>query len=223
MGRVISIEDYRRSRAEAQPAPVADRPTADAPGVTFAFDLRSAFTYLAAERVDRAFRDVRWVPAMIPGTSAIASEELVADSRARAEQRATALRMPLVWPERDPVAGLGAMRVAAYAAESGQAGPFALAAGRLAYCGGFDLDDPEILAEAAAAACLPIDGCLDAFGDRARDAELLHTGMALMQAGTAVLPALQVGERWFAGEERLAEAAAAARAPVAVPARSPAF
>ena len=35
-----------------------------------------------------------------------------------------------------------------------------LAIGRLSFCGGFDVDDPEILAEAAAAAGLDLDACL---------------------------------------------------------------
>ena len=61
------------------------------------------------------------------------------------------------------------MRAAAYAAEQGRGGEFVLAAGRLAFAGGFDLDDPEILAEAAAAAGIPLEDCLHAAGDFARD------------------------------------------------------
>ena len=53
-----------------------------------------------------------------------------------------------------------AMRVAHYAAQQGRGGAFVLAATRLAFAGGFDLDDLEILTEAAAAAGLRLDGCL---------------------------------------------------------------
>ena len=42
--------------------------------------------------------------------------------------------------------------------EGGCAAAFAIAAGRLAFCGGFDLEDPDILAEAAAAAGLDVKG-----------------------------------------------------------------
>ena len=42
-----------------------------------------------------------------------------------------------------------AMRVAHYAAQQGRGGAFVLAATRLAFAGGFDLDDLEILTEAA--------------------------------------------------------------------------
>ena len=61
------------------------------------------------------------------------------------------------------------MRAAAYAAEQGRGRDFVLAAGRLAFCGGFDLDDPEILAEAAAAAGIPLEDCFHAAGDQRRD------------------------------------------------------
>ena len=65
------------------------------------------------------------------------------------------------------------MRVAALAAaEGGHAAPFVLAASRLAFCGGFDLDDPEVLAEAAAAAGLELPEVLAAAGDRSRDGEM---------------------------------------------------
>lgn len=215
------MEHYLRDRELATSVALSGAPVRP-PEVQFAFDLRCAWTYLAAERVDRLFRTVRWVPVMLPGTGTVPPDGLVSERRARVEARATTLRMPLVWPERDPVAGLGAMRIACYAAEAGRAAEFVLAAGRLAYCGGFDLDDPEILAEAAAAACLPLELCLRAFGDRARDEQMRTAGRALAQAGVTCAPALRVSERWFCGEERIAEAAAAARSPLGLPVSSPA-
>jgi 2-hydroxychromene-2-carboxylate isomerase len=127
------------------------------------------------------------------------------------EARAAQLRMPLVWPERFPAEVPAAMRMAAYAAESGRGAAFALAAGRLAYCGGFDLEDPEILAEAAAAAGLGLDPCLAAARDESRDGALEDAGRRLLAAGADMLPALRVGNALFWGEERVAEAAAAAR------------
>ena len=65
-----------------------------------------------------------------------------------AEERAAALRLPLAWPERWPASTPAAMRVAHYAAQEGRGGAFVLAATRLAFAGGFDLDDLEILTEA---------------------------------------------------------------------------
>jgi 2-hydroxychromene-2-carboxylate isomerase len=177
----------------------------------FYFDLVSPWTYLAAERVDRAFAGVRWRPAMadaLAGGRRIRSlpEDVV---RHAAQHRAAQLGMPLVWPERWPATGMGAMRVAVLAAERGIGAPFALAASRLAFCGGFDIDDPEVLAEAAAAAGLGLDAALRAAGERHRDGALERAALALLRAGADTLPALVVGRTVYAGEERLAEAAAA--------------
>ena len=87
--------------------------------------------------------------------------------------------MPLVWPDAYPAGARVAMRVASLAAaEGGHAAPFVLAASRLAFCGGFDLDDPEVLAEAAAAAGLGLPEVLAAAGDRSRDGEMEAAGAA---------------------------------------------
>ncbi len=121
--------------------------------------------------------------------------------RRYAEQRAAELRLPLVWPERHPGPVPAAMRAAAYASEQGRGAAFVLAAGRLAFCGGFDLDDPEILAEAAAAAGIGMDGCLQAVGDVTRDGAIEGAGRRLLAAGADQLPALRVGRCVVLGRE----------------------
>lgn len=204
MGVLISLDQHRRTRTAAG---------RDAATVEVAFDLASAWTYLAAERVDQLFSVVRWKPVILPGG-------LLPEKRAEVEARARQLRMPLFWPELAPSSWRGAMRVASYAAEHGRGGAFVLAAGRLAYCGGFDLDDPEILAEAAAAACLPFDACLRAAGDRERDEAMRADGYALLADGADRLPAVRVRGLLFCGEDRLAEASAAARDPLVAPTAS---
>lgn len=208
MGQVISLDQRRRERGAGRTA-VGGPTTA----TTLFFDLATPSTYFAAERADRLFSGLAWRPALMPG----AATEPVGG----ADLRALELRMPLVWPDGKRAAGRSAMRVAAYAAERGQASAFVLAACRLAFCGGFDLDDPEILAEAAAAAALPLEDCLAAAGDRARDAEMEAAGERLRTAGADRLPVLAVGGRLFAGEERLVEAAAAAKRPCGEQRRRP--
>ncbi|MBA3328816.1 MAG: disulfide bond formation protein DsbA, partial [Solirubrobacterales bacterium] len=89
---------------------------------------------------------------------------------------------------------------------------FVLAASRLAFCGGYDVDAPEILAEAAAAAGLGLDECLQAAGDSRRDGPMQDAGRRLLASGADRLPVLQLGRLLFCGEDRLPEAAAAARA-----------
>jgi 2-hydroxychromene-2-carboxylate isomerase len=210
MGTVISLEQHRAKRARraaAQPV----RPRA-----TLYFDLGSPYTYLAAERADRLFAGLDWRPA---SAAALYQGAPLRDDRAiaAAGARAALLRLPLVWPETGPgpVRGVPvAMRVAALAAESGRGPAFVLAASRLAFCGGFDLDEPEILAEAAAAAGLGLDAALEAAADVRRDAPIEEAGRRLLAQGADRLPVLRLGRTLFCGEDRLAEAAAAARTAV---------
>ena len=180
----------------------------------FYFDLACPFTYLAAERVERSFDDVAWQPASTDALRrcSLSDDDVSAASvRRAAEERAALLRLPLVWPERFPAAVPAAMRVASRAAEGGRGAAFVLAATRLAFCGGFDLDDPEILAEAAAAAGVVLDDTLHAARDEGRDGAIEATGRALLAAGADRLPALRVGRALYWGEPRVGEALAAAR------------
>jgi 2-hydroxychromene-2-carboxylate isomerase len=209
MGDVIRLAERRAAR-EARAAGHRVAPAR----VEFLFDLSCPFSYLAAERVDRIFDEVVWTPA---STSALCcgslapDPEALAEYRLSAERRALELRLPLIWPERFPDEVPAAMRAAHYAAEQGRGAAFVLAAGRLAFCGGFDLDDPELLAEAAAAAGIDMQGWLQALGELGRDGEIDAAGRALLAAGADRLPALRVGEQLFWGEHRIDEAAAAAR------------
>lgn len=203
MGDLISLAARRATRGHARSW---RPPTTQA---TFYFDLASPFTYLAAERVERLLGAVRWRPAHgddmhRPGAIATPPERV----RAAAERRAAALRMPLVWPDRFPLPARAAMRAATHAVEAGRADAFALAASRLAYCGGFDVEDPEVLAEAAAAAGIGLAECMRAAGDHARDSQIEETARRLVTGGADRLPAVRVGRLLVCGEERIAEAAA---------------
>jgi 2-hydroxychromene-2-carboxylate isomerase len=209
MGHVISLQE-RRSARRAATERVTPRMKA-----TFFFDLASPFTYLAAERVDRLFPGLRWRPAL---TEALHAGDPLATAAEReaaqreAEDRAATLHMPLVWPDGFPSGAPVAMRVASLAAaDGGRAAPFVLAASRLAFCGGFDLDDPEVLAEAAAAAGLGLSEVLAAAGDRSRDGEMEATALRLLAQGATRLPILRIGRTLYCGEHRIAEAAAANR------------
>jgi 2-hydroxychromene-2-carboxylate isomerase len=191
----------------------------------FYFDLGCPFTYLAVERVERAFDEVRWTPASaaamrsggvcseVGGTHAV---------RRAAETRAPLLGLPLVWPERWPVDLVAATRVAACAADAGRGAAFVLAASRLAFCGGFHLDDPDVLAEAAAAAGLPLDDCLRAARDTGVDGAIEAAARRLLAVGVDRLPALRVGRALCWGEGCVAEAIASARIERSVARRDPA-
>ncbi len=198
MGEVVRLAD-RRERGRA---------------VELFFDLASPFTYLAAERVDRAFDTVTWSPACARTlccrcrpTDPAEVEAVVA----HAEARAGALRLPLVWPERWPAPVPAAMRVAHHAAHHGRGGAFVLAATRLAFAGGFDLNDPEILTDAAVAARLPVAACLRAARQERRDGAIEAAARRLLGVAADRLPALAVDRRLFCGEHRVDHAAAYAR------------
>jgi 2-hydroxychromene-2-carboxylate isomerase len=204
MGELVSLEG-RAGRAGGP-----RRPTSTA---ALHFDLACPFSYLALERVER-LPGVRWRPSCAEALhrgNPWDDDEAGAQARAAAERRAHELHLPLSWPASHPRDARGAMRAALYAAESGRGPGFALAAARLAFCGGFDLNDPEVLAEAAAAAGIPLDGCLAAAGDVARDGPVEAAGRWLLAAGADRLPALRVGRVLHCGEQRVAEAAAQLR------------
>jgi 2-hydroxychromene-2-carboxylate isomerase len=201
MGTVTSLEGHRVARARQAHAARQMLPRA-----TLFFDLCSPYTYLAAERADRLFSGLEWLPASSDVLNQGAPD---ADGLCPAVERARLLGLPLVWPEDRPYRVRGAMRVASIAAERGCAAGFVLAASRLAFCGGFDIDDPEILAEAAAVAGIGLDDALSAAGDVSRDGAIEETGRQLLAAGACRLPALRIGRTLFCGEERLTEAAVA--------------
>ena len=213
MGDVISLAAHRRTRIETPDGDVStDARSTRAPRVTFAFDLASPYTYLAAERVERAFGGLAWKPVLGDVL------DLPPLDPRHAEDRAAALGLPLVWPEagaQSPARVRPAMRIASLAAEQGRAAPFVLAASRLAFCGGFELDHPEVLAEAAAAAELGLEECLRAAGDTSRDVRMEQAARKLADRGAGRLPAVRVGRLLFDGEERLGEALLAAQAPAA--------
>ena len=207
MGEVIRLEDRRARRRP-------DAVIGNAVRAEFVFDLGSPFTYLAAERVDRSFDAVTWTPACartLRCRALPADDDEVAPIMELAEERAAALRLPLEWPERWPMQVPAAMRVAHYASQEGRGAAFVLAATRLAFAGGFDLDDLEILTEAAAAAGLQLDRCLSAAREERRDGALEAASRRLLGAGADCLPALWLERGVFWGEDRVGDAVATAR------------
>jgi 2-hydroxychromene-2-carboxylate isomerase len=197
MGEVIELKDRLADRS---------RPRGDS-RATFFYDVACPFSYLVAERVERVLGEVEWVPAPAVGLDGGARWVRIEAAREVAERQARAVRLPLVWPDNFPANTRHALRAAAYAAEQGAGPSFALAATRLAFCGGFDLEDPEILSVAASAAGVPTDACLTAARDSSRDVALWATARGLRARGLRRLPAVRLGRRWLEGEHLLESAA----------------
>ncbi len=220
MGDVIDLARHRGARhrrAAGARAPVPGAPPGE-PGEppVFAFDLADPAAYLALERVERRFPTARWTPIAgdaFHGSADWRSAAAHEAARAAVEARARALRLPLAWPEAPPCGGLAAQRAAALATESGAGAAFAVAAGRLAWCGGYELDAAELLIEAGAAAGLRPDDVLAAATDATRDAALADLARELRVCGADRLPVLVAAGRAFCGEERLAEAVLALGVP----------
>jgi 2-hydroxychromene-2-carboxylate isomerase len=208
MGQVIYLDERRTERSLSAPA---TQPL-------FFFDVSCPLSYLTAERIERKLGEVEWVAVDGASLRAAATQDdsahggepdaNVGELRTRADSAARALRLPLVWPDRFPGGARCAQRASAFACEIGAGAAFALAATRLAFCGGFDLEDPETLAEAAAAAGVPLQECLSAAGETWRDEELEATAELLRARGISELPAIRIGDRWFEGEAGLQAAGA---------------
>jgi 2-hydroxychromene-2-carboxylate isomerase len=203
MGELIQLHERRADR----PRPTEDlRPA-------FYFDPGCPLSYLTAEQIERTLGDVEWIPVSAAAVRGPLGSAALEQLRERAEARAFALRLPLVWPDRFVTASPCALRATAFAGEEGAGARFALAASRLVFCGGFDLDDPETLAEAAAAAGISLQACLYAAGDTMRDAALEGTARGLGIRGVTELPAFRIGRRWCAGDSALFAAGAMLQEP----------
>jgi predicted DsbA family dithiol-disulfide isomerase len=122
-------------------------------------------------------------------------------------REAGGLRLPLVAPDRLLAESREASRAALFAAEQGVGPAFALAASRMVFCGGYDLDDPEVIAEAAAAAGLSITDAVQAACDQRYDATLEATLHGLRRRGVSATPAIRIGNHWFEGLDAIPGAA----------------
>lgn len=194
MGQLIQFPTRR-------PVPIrsTDRPPA-APRLFF--DLACPFSYLVLEPAERALGPLEWVP--VPATALHRRRPRPEAARERAEELAAELGMPLVWPSPWRTVLPQALRVSVWAQEQGAGAAFGVAAARLAFCGGYDLADLGVLAEAAAAAGLHPREALWAAQDDERDEPLLLTAIALEDRGIRRLPALRLGDAWISGTAAVA-------------------
>jgi 2-hydroxychromene-2-carboxylate isomerase len=180
---------------------------------TFFYDLASPECYLAAERVVDVLGVVpEWTPVRGEAPAFRCAEErdvhtLEVERRAR-ERGLQPLRWPPGWPAEVELALL----VATYAKQIGRAVAFSLAAFRQAFAAGRDLSSDEgVLIAAAACEMHPTAVLRNAQTRGVRDALDAATAEATA-AGVTRVPAVQLGDAVFLGDEGLDAAAAAARA-----------
>jgi 2-hydroxychromene-2-carboxylate isomerase len=190
----------------------------------FYFDLGSPYAYLAAERVNALFAEACgeppvWEPLLLGGLFARFGRDSWAngpgreDGIAEVERRAASYGLPpLRWPDPFPGNTLFAMRVATFAKQTGRAVAFSLAAFRQAFAAGRDLTDPDnVLLAAAAAELHPRAVLASAERDPVKRALREATERA-GDLGVRGVPSVVVGGEVFWGDDRLDEAARAAKA-----------
>jgi 2-hydroxychromene-2-carboxylate isomerase len=130
---------------------------------------------------------------------------------AEVERRAAAYGLPpFVWPDPFPANTLTAMRVAAFAKQTGRAVSFSLAAFRQAFAAGRDLTDPDNVVIAGAACELHPRALLKAVETEIVKSALREATDGAAAQGVEGVPAVVVGGEVFWGDDRLEEAVEAA-------------
>ncbi len=201
MGQLISLTDRLAQRDLKRRRSARD-------AATFFFAVDCPLSYLVAERVERDLGEIAWVPILAPRDTRWARERL-----RQAEAVAHTKRLPLIEPENYPGDARPVSRAALYASQQdGSGGAFALGALRLAFAGGFDLSEPELIAEAAAAAGISVDGALAAAEDASLDHTLAVTASSLRNRGIVEPPVLRIVSGWFSGFDALGGSSAFAAA-----------
>lgn len=185
----------------------------------FYFDLGSPFAWLAAERVHEILPSPPlWQPVLLGALF----KRFGRDSWARTAERATGIAEverraaerdlpPLRWPDPFPTNTLLAMRAATFAAQTGRAAAFSLAAFRQAFCAGRDLADPEWVLMAGAAAELHPRALQAAVARQQVKDELRRATGEAGDLGVRGVPTVRVGDDLFWGDDQLEQAAAAVR------------
>jgi 2-hydroxychromene-2-carboxylate isomerase len=165
----------------------------------FYYDLADPLCYLAAEQIMAALPVVpEWEPVH-------AAEIREAPPEMDLEWLARQVRelglQPLQWPEGWPPDSRAAMLAATYAKRIGRAVAFSLAAFRQAFAGGRDLADPDTILIAGAACEMHPAALLKGMEMRAVAVALGEATHRARRAGARSLPAIQVGDRIFAGPD----------------------
>jgi 2-hydroxychromene-2-carboxylate isomerase len=186
----------------------------------FYFDFNSPFAYLAAERIDDLIPDAEWRPIAFPfllGRHGRLEEAMGRDFeavRAEVSGRAAERGLPPVsppdgWPIE--IWSLTPLRAALFADERGRLREFAGTAFRKVFAESRSLADSANLHDAAREAGLDpgeVDEAVerDDIKQRLKD----HTDEA-HERGVTGIPTIAIGDELFWGDDRLEEAAAAAR------------
>jgi 2-hydroxychromene-2-carboxylate isomerase len=188
---------------------------------TFYFDTNSPYAYLAATRMGQLMPDAVWRPVAlgimlrqqgrVPWSLGPERDAGVAEC----ERRAAGYGLPpMTWPEGWPrdTWSFTPLRAAVVAEEEGALARFSLECYRKMFVEGRSQAELDTVLEAARAAGLePSDLQARLETESVKDRLRAYTDEA-MERGVVGVPTVAVGDRLFWGDDRLEEAAAAARA-----------
>jgi 2-hydroxychromene-2-carboxylate isomerase len=185
----------------------------------FYFDLGSPYSYLAAERVNALFDEPpEWQPILLGALFKLHDRDSWANGPGRAdgirevERRAAEYGLPDIrWPDPWPGNTLVAMRAATFAKQIGKVVSFSLAGFRQAFAAGRDLSDPDNVMLAAAACELHPNALTKAIQTQSVKDALREATEDAASRGVVGVPTVVVEGAAYWGDDRLAEAARAAR------------
>jgi 2-hydroxychromene-2-carboxylate isomerase len=174
----------------------------------FYYDLGSPESYLVAERIGSALPVVaEWEPVL----AAELGPRQPDPDRELIERIASERELqPVRWPPWPPDTRL-AMLAATYAKGTGRTVAFSLAAFRQAFAGGRDLSSRDTVLIAAAACEMHPAAVIKGIGLRSVTAALDRAVARARAAGVEQLPAIQVGDRVFVGDQGVDQAVGSLR------------
>jgi 2-hydroxychromene-2-carboxylate isomerase len=190
-----------------------------APPVLY-YDFNSPYAWLAAERIGDMIPDAEWRPFAFPfllhergrleeamARDPAATLEIV---RPRAAERGLPpVEPPPGWP--NETWSLGPLRAAVFADDQGRLREFTVAAFRAFFIDGRTLAEPGNLRDAAAAAGLGPDEVEEAIQRPEIKQRVKGNTEEAIARGVTGIPTVAVGDDLYWGDDRLEEAAAAAR------------
>jgi 2-hydroxychromene-2-carboxylate isomerase len=191
----------------------------------FYYDFNSPYSYLAAERIGGLFAEAgveqpEWQPISFghvlkeTGRRPWSFEEDKRADLAEIQRRADERGLPKVlYPEGWPIENysLLPLRAATYAKESGRVVAFSLAAFRQVFAAGRDLSDVDNVLIAAAACELHPNAVLTGIETASVKSRLREATEEALARAVEGVPTVAVGDELFWGDDRLDDAAEAAR------------
>jgi 2-hydroxychromene-2-carboxylate isomerase len=184
----------------------------------FVFGAMSPYSWFSAERIEQLLPDAQWRSVFLGavfnarGRKSWGFDERRGAGMDECEVRAEAYGLgQITWPERWPTNDLHVARAMLIAERQGALKPYALAAMRMAFREGSDLSEIPNVLEAGSRSGMDAGELETGLSDPEVKGALRMATDEALALGVFGVPTIVVGEQLFWGDDRLAEAAEAAR------------